>query len=143
MKKQHAKLWIVLMILLVLNLIGTGTVLYKLYAPSSSKEQTEYELYIGTNDKDTYQSEIPYDECVSKVTDICLDHVDSFTVSEARGVWKDDTGTSTYEKTIVCHFDDVSEEQIHAIADDVLTALNQNSILIEKQNAEDTFYTGQ
>jgi hypothetical protein len=100
MKKQHTKLWIVLMILLVLNLIGTGTVLYKLYAPSSSKEQTEYELYIGTNDKDTYQSEIPYDECVSKVTDICLDHVDGF------------------------------------------TALNQNSILIEKQNTEDTFYTG-
>jgi hypothetical protein len=142
MKKQHSKIQIAIAVLLIVNLIGTGIVLYKLFGRNSSDSEPEYVLYIGTNDKDTYKSEIPYDECVSDVTDICLDHVDGFTISEARGVWKDDTGTSTFENTIVCRFDGANEEQINAICDDVLTALNQNSILIEKQNGEDTYYTG-
>ncbi len=109
---------------------------------SDALEQTKYVLYIGTNDKDTYQQEIPYDECVQKVTEICTRYVGGCTLSEANGYWTDDSGEITKEQSIECVLEDVTEDQVHQIADEVLKELNQNSILIETQGVTSEFYAG-
>ena len=109
---------------------------------SDTLEQTKYVLYIGTNDKDTYQQEIPYDQCVQKVTEICTRYVGGCTLSEANGYWTDDSGEITKEQSIECVLEDVTEDQVHQIADEVLKELNQNSILIETQGVTSEFYAG-
>ncbi len=109
---------------------------------TGAEEQTKYVLYIGTNDKDTYKQEIPYDECVAKVTEICTRYTGGCTLAEATGYWKDDSGEITTEQSIQCTLEDITLEQVHQIADEVRTALNQNSILIETQGVTSEFYAG-
>ena len=149
---------IVLALLLVINLGATGYLLGVQASADGSQvavteqattndasdtlEQTKYVLYIGTNDKDTYQQEIPYDECVQKVTETCTRYVGGCTLSEANGYWTDDSGEITKEQSIECILEDVTEEQVHQIADEVLKELNQNSILIETQGVTSEFYAG-
>ena len=103
----------------------------------------KYILYIGTNDKDTYTQLIPTEEARGKVNAICAKYVGGYTVSDARGGWVDETDTLTQENTLVYSFYEVTEEQLRQIMDDVLKELNQNSILVEKQEAVYTYYSGE
>ncbi len=131
-------------VLLVANLVVTGIVLCNQYGAKDpdADVQTKYTLYIGTNDKDTYQQEIPLDECRSLITEICTRHTGGCTLMDAAGYWADDTGSITCEQTIVCVLEDISAEEVHAIADEVITALNQNSVLIETETIGSEFYYG-
>ncbi len=146
--KQAKKLKIILAVigvLLAANLIMTG-LLFKANADKTQQadtagQQTKYTLYIGTNDKDTYQQEIPFDECVQIVTEICTQYTGGCTLVDATGYWQDETGTITSEQTIQCVLEDISEEDVHKIADDVIDALNQNSVLIETQDVTSEFYS--
>ena len=54
----------------------------------------------------------------------------------------DGTDTLTQENTLVYAFYEVTEEQLVNIMEEILTALNQNSILLEKQEAIYTYYSG-
>ena len=130
----------VLAVLLVVNLAATGVLLFG-NTKSNSNEQVKYVLYIGTNDKDTYQMEIPFDECLSRVTEICTKHAGGCTLSEATGFWTDDTGTITSERTIQCILEDITLEDVHAIADEIIVSLNQSSVLIETQTVTSEFYS--
>lgn len=102
----------------------------------------KYVLYIGTNDKDTYTQLIPTEEARDIVNAICTKYVDGYTASEAKGGWVDETDTLTQENTLVYAFYEVTEEQLVNIMEEILTALNQNSILLEKQKAIYTYYSG-
>lgn len=53
----------------------------------------------------------------------------------------DETGTVTKENSLVYSFYNISEEQVVAIMDDVLTALNQNSILVERETVQSIYYS--
>lgn len=158
MDSQQAKqLKIVVIVLAVFLVVNLGVTGYLVGAQLGSAagdqtasgqaveqaEQVKYTLYIGTNDKDTYQQEISYDECVEKVTEICMRHTGGCTLAQATGYWADDTGAITSEQSIQCILEDVTLEQVHRIADEVLKALNQNSILIETQGVTSEFYAGQ
>ncbi len=103
----------------------------------------KYILYIGTNDKDAYKQLIPTEEARDKVNAICAKYVGGYTSSDAKGGWVDGTDTLTQENTLVYAFYDVTEEQLRQIMDDVLKELNQNSILVEKQEAVYTYYSGE
>lgn len=105
-------------------------------------ENGKYVLYIGLNDKDTYEQIIPTDEAKDIVNRICTKYVEGYTVSEANGGWVDETRTLTEESTLVYILSDVKEEDMIAIMDEVLAALNQNSILIERQEYAYSFYSG-
>ncbi len=131
-------------VLLVANLVATGIVLCNQYGAkeSDADAQTKYTLYIGTNDKDTYQQEIPLDECRRLITEICTRHTGGCTLMDAAGYWADDKGSITCEQTIACVLEDISAEEVHAIADEVITALNQNSVLIETETVGSEFYDG-
>lgn len=134
---------IVIASLLGVNLAITG-VLLGLQIHSSvlnNNYQTKYTLYIGTNDKNTYKLEIPFEQCVSKVTEICVKYVDGCTIYEANGYWKDEKSEITNERTIACVLESVEKETVYKICDEVIIALNQNSILVETNNVTSTFYS--
>ena len=69
-------------------------------------------------------------------------HAGGCTLSDAARFWKDDSCAITSEQTIQCVLEDITEEDVHAIADEVIAALNQNSVLIERQEASAVFYSG-
>ncbi len=135
---------IVVSIAVGINLVLTGILLafqIKRNIEESSR-MTKYTLYIGTNDKDTYKQEIKYDVCVTKVRDICVKYASGCTLFDATGYWTDEKSNITEEKTIGCILEDIVLDTVYKICDDVLVALNQNSILIETDNVSAQFYSG-
>ena len=139
-------------ILLCINLVlSIGTITYISYQNGNTVNNTiggeetttseKYTLYIGTNDKDTYTQLIPTDEAREIVNSICEKYIGGYTTIDAHGGWVDETGTETKENTLVYVFYDVSEEQIINIMDEVITALNQNSILVESNTVNSLYYS--
>ena len=103
---------------------------------------SQYVLYIGTNDKDSYRQIIPTEEAKAMVNEICSRHVDGFTASEAVGGWMDEKGVLTQETTLVYVITGASEQQVLSIMNEALVALNQNSILVESRSVRSAFYNG-
>ncbi|MBR0377646.1 MAG: hypothetical protein IJI04_04430 [Lachnospiraceae bacterium] len=63
---------------------------------SRESEKTEtgtvkqYVMYVGTNDKDTYQPEHTNEEARDIVDEICLKYFEGYTLQEAIGSWVDE-----------------------------------------------------
>ena len=143
-KNKKIKIFaIVISSLLLVNMCITGVLLGFQINNNivSNQYKTKYSLYIGTNDKDTYTQVIPFDTCLTKVTEICTKYTGGCTIYEANGYWKDDKGEITKEQTIVAILEDITLETVHKVCDDVIVALNQNSILIETSYVGTTFYS--
>lgn len=104
--------------------------------------QEQYIMYIGTNDKDNYEQLIPTDEAREIINAICEKHVEGWTSSDAKGGWIDEKGVLTQEATLIYTFNNVEEAQVIAIMDEILTTLNQNSILLERRDVTSMFYRG-
>jgi len=136
---------ILLTILVILNLCITGILGFYVYhtnKTSSGNAEEQYVMYIGTNDKDTYSQLITTEEAKSIIDHICFKYVEGYTIQDATGSWVDEKGASTHENTIVCYFDGTDEETVYKIADEVLKELNQNTVLIEKDEIQIDFYSG-
>ena len=119
--------------------VGGGT------SPALSYDYAEngkYVLYIGFNDKDTYEQIIPTEEAIAAVNGICVKYVEGYTVSQAMGGWVDETGALTEETSLVYTLSGVDEAAVISIMDEVLAALNQNSILVERQSITYAYYSG-
>ena len=108
------------------------------------EQELEYTIYIGTNDKDTFQLEIPLDEARSIIYNTMINYFsDGFTMHDANGVWKDENNDITLEYTFVCIIENADIDEIHKAADELILKLDQNSILIVSNRVEKVdFYTG-
>ncbi|MBO7674938.1 MAG: hypothetical protein J6S63_08000, partial [Atopobiaceae bacterium] len=91
--------------------------------------------------KDTYKAEVSSEEAKKIVDETCLKYFEGYTLQEARGAWTDGKNNLTHEYTLVCYFDDADINMVHKAADELITKLNQNSILIEKDRIEMEFYS--
>lgn len=108
----------------------------------SGDTSTQYVMYVGTNDKDTYKPEHTNEEAMEIVDQICLKYFEGYTLQEATGSWTDETGTPTHEYTLVCYFDAADEATVYEAADEIIKELNQNTVLIEKTEIEMEYYSG-
>lgn len=149
---------IIILVVLILNLVVSGGIIGYLVVQNTQETQKnntaesilsdqmetgeKYIIYIGTNDKDTYQQEIPTNEARDMVNAICAKYVEGYTASDAKGGWVDETDTLTQENTLVYSFYNIKEEQLIQIMDEVREKLNQNSILVERQEAVYMYYYG-
>ena len=106
--------------------------------------EIEYTLYVGTNDKDTYQLEIPLEEARSIVHNTMMDHFSNgFTMYDAKGVWRDESNVITLEYTFVCIVEHTDKTEVYKAADELITKLNQNTILVVSNSVSKVdFYTG-
>lgn len=152
MKSKNIFKTIVLVLLIIETVLIAGIVVYLAVEKNSAQseaaldydysENGKYVLYIGLNDKDTYTQLIPTDEAINIVNEICIRHIGGYTVFSTKGGWVDETGTPSRETTLVYILSGAKEADVIAVMDEVLSALNQNSILIERQNVSSTFYSG-
>lgn len=152
MKSKNIFKTIVLVLLIIETVLIAGIVVYLAVEKNSAQseaaldydysENGKYVLYIGLNDKDTYTQLIPTDEAINIVNEICIRHIGGYTVFSTKGGWVDETGTPSRETTLVYILSGAKEADVIAVMDEVLAALNQNSILIERQNVSSTFYSG-
>jgi|GEM_PF-980328 len=108
-----------------------------------NEKGTKYTMYIGLNDKETYEQIVSNEEAERIVTEIALNHVGGFTLTQGKGAYKDEDDVITYENSLIVAFSDASEDQMKAIMDDILVSLNQNAVLIEKKETVYTFYEGE
>jgi uncharacterized membrane-anchored protein YitT (DUF2179 family) len=104
---------------------------------------TKYTMYIGLNDKETYEQIVSIEEAEQIVTEIALEYVGGFTLTQGKGAYKDEDNVITYENSLIIAFTDASEDDMKAIMDDILVSLNQNAVLIETQSVIYTFYEGE
>lgn len=111
---------------------------------SENASQTDkYIMYVGTNDKDTYEPVMPFEEARDLANSICAKYTSGFTQIDAKGGWLDESGELTQEDTLIYCFFDATEDQMKNIMNELIEQLHQSSILIEKQQPVYTFYTGE
>lgn len=95
-----------------------------------------YVLYIGLNDKDTYEQIVDDNIAMQIVRDIVSQRVSGATFSRAFGHWVDEFGNETTEQTIVCKIMYTDDEHIESICEILKSKLNQNCIMVEKSLIE-------
>lgn len=111
-------------------------------APMAGEASAQYVIYVGTNDKDTYSPKYSQEDARRIVDEICLRHFEGYTLQEAIGSWTDEKHNITHEYTIVCYFDDADRETVYKAADEIIAALNQNTVLIEQDDIRIEYYSG-
>ncbi len=147
MEKQK-KINLALLCLIVINiLLSIGLAcfqkssMHQKFFGKTMQSEDKYLLYIGINDKDTNLPKYTQEEAKEIVNKICTKYVGGYTVLNSDGGWIDEKGVLFREKILVYELNDASEEQIKSILDEAIVALNQSSILVEKQNVSYIFYS--
>ena len=145
-KKSGVITTVIAIVSLICSLISLGAMI-RMYVKTAqdAKEGIEltsqYVMYIGTNDKDTYKMEMTQQQARDTVDEICLKYFDGYTLQEAIGSWTDEKNNITHEYTIVCYFDGADKETVYTAADEIIEALNQNTILIEENEIRMEYYS--
>lgn len=102
----------------------------------------EYKLYIGLTDKNACEQLISIEKARAILDHICLDYVQGYMADETSGGWLDEGQNKIQENTLVFTIFGATDKQIHNIADESIVALNQEAILIIKNNKQHEFYKG-
>lgn len=113
------------------------------HADSSEPESmdTQYVLYLGTNDKDTNQPVFTPEDAKKEAEKILIDHFGGYTIQEANGGWID--GDKEYQEyTLVIYLSDTDIEQVHDAADELVETFHQSSVLIQANQTTTEFYSG-
>ena len=107
-------------------------------------QEIEYTMYVGTNDKETYQLEMPLEDARSIVHNVMMDHFsDGFTMYDAKGVWRDEHNVVTLEYTFVCILEHADKSEVYKAADELIVRLNQSTILVVSNSVSKVdFYQG-
>lgn len=95
----------------------------------------KYTLFIGLNDKDTYQQEITTIDAYKMLNRILPD----CTIQEGKGIYTHRNGTKTIETTlIVSVFDFESDFDLKSTVSRIKETLNQESVVVvtEQVNSE-------
>ena len=101
---------------------------------------TQFVLYLGTNDKDTNKPVFTQTEAMEKAKTILMRRFGGYTIQEAFGGWED-SGIQYQEYTLVIYLSDTTVEQVHAVADELIETFRQSSILIQKNPTNTEFYS--
>lgn len=131
---------------ILISVVALGLSIFNLVKPPQPAEQkaheVQYVMFLGTNDKDTYEPFGTPDEAKAKVDEVLTKHFEGFTIQEANGGWTNENGTVDHEYTIVILLSDTTADEVHAAADDLISAFNQSSILIQENETRTEFYSG-
>ena len=140
------KLGIIIAIVAVAALCLSAVNLYMTLNPAQpdtreDKQDVQYVLYLGTNDKDTNKPVFDPEESKKKAEEILIKHFGGYTIQEANGGWEDN-GTRYEEYTLVIYLSDTTKESVHAAASEMIRTFNQSSVLIQENKTTTEFYTG-
>ncbi len=111
-------------------------------ASTQAGTDTQYVLYLGTNDKDTNLPVFSESEAMAKVTDILINRFGGYTVQDAHGGWIDDNGKIYQEYTLIIYLSDTDARAVHSLADELLDVFRQSAVLIHTNLTNTEFYSG-
>ena len=107
----------------------------------TAEKGLKYTLYIGLNDKDTYEQLISTEDAIEKANRIVAKHAGGYTQMTARGGWTNDDGSMGHENTMVYIIYDIDESSLKAMLDELLREFNQSSILVEEEDIPHIYYS--
>ena len=134
--------------LLAMNIFLLASVLWR-PAPAVGRETlagkafssgARFTVSIGLNDKDARRQLLTATEAKARLNGIAAGHVGGFTVHHAEGYWTDASGAAASEETLVYTFLETTDAQMAAMAAQMKAALNQESILVEKNGVSYVFF---
>ena len=99
----------------------------------------KYTLYVGLNDKDSKHQEITTLDAYKVASNIFCQYTGGATISEAVGVYTHDDGTIITETSLRCEIYGAEMSAIMRVANELKTAFNQESILIETVETTSNF----
>lgn len=108
----------------------------------ATPKDTQYILYLGTNDKDTNQPVYSREESKERAKAILMDNLGGYTIQEAEGGWRDDNGTEYQEYTLVIYLSDTDIDTVHDTARKLIEEFNQSSVLISTELVGTEFFSG-
>lgn len=131
----------VLSIVAIIVSIAALVICLKPVEDTGEKTDTQYVLYLGTNDKDTNQPVFTPEEAKKNAEKILIDLFGGYTIQEANGGWID--GDTEYQEyTLVIYLSDTDLEQVHKAADEMINVFHQSSVLIQANQTVTEFYSG-
>ena len=133
-------------IALILAVLALGLSIFNFVSAPKAQQQEEadiqYVIFLGTNDKDSYEPYGTPETVKAKVDEVLTKHFEGFTIQDAMGGWTNEGGTVDHEYTVVILLSDTTLEKVHAAADDLIRTFNQSSILIQSNETRTEFYSG-
>ena len=134
------------LVALVLAVIALGLSIFNFVSAPKAQQREEadvqYVIYLGTNDKDSYEPYGTPEVVKAKVDEVLTKHFEGFTIQEANGGWTNENGTVDHEYTVVILLSDTTAEKVHAASDDLIRAFNQSAVLIQANQTKTEFYSG-
>ena len=132
---------IIAVIALCVSLASLALCIFPSCKDVEDKEDVQYVLYLGTNDKDTNEPVFEPDEAKEVLKGILIDHMGGYTIQEANGGWIGDDGTEYQEYTLVIYLSDTNIEDVHALCDELISKYDQSSVLIQMNKTQTEFYS--
>lgn len=99
----------------------------------------KFTLYIGLNDQKTKHQEITTIDAYKITSNIFAATTGGATITEAMGVYTHDNGDIVIEPSLRCEIFGADIEQIYTAAEQIKTALNQESIALEESEVNSRF----
>lgn len=100
----------------------------------------KYNIYIGLNDKDSKKQEVSTRRAKEEVIKILNNNnITGLTMYEVMGVFKHENGQIVFEKSLKIELLEVEENEVLKSIQELKKALNQESILLEKEKKEINF----
>lgn len=96
-------------------------------------------FFIGLNDKDSKQQEISTIDAFKIVENIFNTYTEGATIRECRGIYKHENGEHVIENTLECFTFEITDDEIKNIVNILKSLLNQESILVRKENVNTMF----
>ena len=134
------------LIVLVISIAAICLSAFSLYnsavQSAQNAEDLQYVIYLGTNDKDTYEPVYAPEEAKAKTDEVLSNYFEGFTIQDANGAWTNENGTVDHEYTIVIILSGTTPEKVHSAADELIREFNQSSVLIQANKTSTEFYSG-
>lgn len=96
-------------------------------------------FFIGLNDKDSKKQEIMTVDAFKIVENIFNAYTEGATIRECRGIYKHENGDHVIENTLECFTFEITDEQIKEIVSILKSLLNQESVLVRKEQVNTMF----
>lgn len=102
----------------------------------------KYTFYVGLNDKDSKVQEVNTLEAAKIVQNVFIkNEVDGATITSGKGIYKHENGMVVTEETLIIQVYEFGEPvKVKEICDDLKVMLNQESIAVEKTEANSVLY---
>lgn len=97
-------------------------------------------LYIGLNDKDTKKQEIETIEAFKIVSNLISTLCNGGTIYSAQGIYKHENGEIVIENTLRVELIEIDPAALKRLADTIKQVLNQESIIIQRENIDTEMY---